>query len=332
MSSPQTVLVTGATGFIGGHVCAGLREAGVHVRGLCRAGRRPPDGVEPAEVDDLSDRAGLRAALRGVDAVVHLAARAHVVRERVNDPLYEYRRVNVEGTRVLLEEAAAAGVSSFVYASSVKAVGESSGTSPWTEETEARPVDAYGISKLEAEEQVRAFSTAQGIAAPILRLPLVYGPGVRANMLSLLRLVDRGLPLPLGGVRNRRSLAYVGNVAAAVRAVLESPAAAAETFFVSDGHDLSTPELVREVARALGRPARLVPLPPAFFRVAGRVGDVVRRAVPFPVHSGVVDRLLGSLAIDSSKLERVAGFRPPFTVSQGMDRTADWYRAAASSR
>lgn len=324
----MTALVTGAAGFLGGFVARALADSGADVRALVRRPGSAPAGTEEAPAGDLTDRAAVRTALSGVDTVVHLAARVHVMRDAARDPLAEFRRVNVEGTRTLLQEAASAGVRRFLFVSSVKAMGESTGDAPWTEEMPAHPVDPYGISKWEAEGVVRTLADSAGIHAPILRLPLVYGPGVRANMLRLMQMVDRGMPLPFGLVQNRRSLAYAENVAAAVVAALGASAASRETFLVSDGQDLSTPELVRAIARALGRKARLVPVPPALFRAAGRAGDVVSRIAPFPLTTPAVDRLLGSLAVDSSKLRRVTGFVPPFSVEEGLARTAAWYRGA----
>ncbi|HEV2733657.1 MAG TPA: NAD-dependent epimerase/dehydratase family protein, partial [Longimicrobiaceae bacterium] len=301
----------------------------VEVRGAVRSPSASlPPGVRPSPVRDLADRAGLAAALAGADTIVHLAARVHVMRETDPDPLRAFREVNVEGTRVLLEEAARAGVRRFLFASSVKAMGEGS-ERVLTESTPAAPVDPYGISKLEAEELVRDFAALEGMHAPILRLPLVYGAGVGGNMLRLFRLVDRGVPLPLGGVRNRRSMVFVGNLVEAVRAALRAPAAPGEVFLVSDGEDLSTPGLIRCIAAALGRPARLVPVPPSLFRLGGRVGDGLARVVPFPVTSAAVERLLGSLAVDSTRLRTLCGFVPPFTVEAGLRSTAEWYRASA---
>ncbi len=289
-------------------------------------------GVEPFRVADLLDRAALRSALRGVETVVHLAARVHVMSDQATDPWAEYRRTNVDGTRLLLEESLAVGVRRFVFFSTVKALGESTDT-PWTEQTHPAPTDPYGISKLEAEQVVRELATAGRMAATVLRLPLAYGPGMKANMLRLFEVVDRGIPLPMGGVRNRRSLVFAGNVAAAVERVLATPAAAGETFFVSDGHDVSTPELIRAIAQALGRPARLVSVPPLLFRAAGRLGDLLAPLVRLPVSSAVVARLFGSLVVDSSKLARVIGFRPPFSLDEGLRLTAEWYRRrAADSR
>lgn len=321
------VLVTGAAGFVGGHLRARLARDGVRVRAAVRrASPALEGGVEAAVVGEIGPATDWSAALEGVDAVVHLAARVHVMREAAADPLAEFRRVNVDGTRGLAEEAARAGATRFVFASSVKAMGESA-PRPWTEADPPAPADPYGVSKLEGERALFDVGARHGMRAAALRLPLVYGPGVRANFLRLMQLVDRGVPLPLGGVRNLRSMVYVENVAAAVLAVLDADGASG-AFFVSDQDDVSTPALIRQIARALGRPARLLPVPPAFFRAAGRAGDVLARVAPFPLTTAAVDRLLGSLAVDSSRLTREAGYRPRFTLAEGIDRTAAWYRAS----
>lgn len=312
-----TTLVTGATGFVGSWLCSELVAAGMPVRGV---GRRPPAMPTPGvsyHQADLLDRTGMRSALAGVESVIHLAARAHLMRDPAADPLLEFRRVNVEGTRTLLEEAVRAGVSRVVFASTVKAVGEVTGAVPWTEDTPARPVDPYGQSKLEAEELVCAARDSHGLHAPILRLPAVYGPRMKGNVLRLFRLVDRGIPLPLAAVRNRRSMAFVGNVAAAALAVLRSPPAQRELFFVSDGQDLSTPELIRAIGRALGRPARLFPVPPGLFRA---------------FTTAALQRLLGSLAVDSSKLIRMTGFVTPYRPEEGLRLTAEWFRGREGGR
>lgn len=321
---PGSVLVTGATGFLGAYVVDGLLALGTEVRALVRGEHAGlPAGVRQVRAADLSDRAALRAACAGVEAVVHLAARTHVLRESARDPLERFRAVNVEGTRVLLREALEAGATRFVYASSVKAVGEGS-EACWTEDAIPRPADAYGISKREAEEVVR--TEAAGIHAPILRLPLLYGAGVRANMLRLFRTVDRGVPMPVGGIRNRRSLGYAGNVVAALETVLTAPAARRATLFVSDGDDVATPELVRRIAAALSVSARVVPCPRTLARLAARAGDVVSRAVPVPFTTGALERLTGSLCVDVSAL-RGLGWAPRYTMAEGLADTARWYRA-----
>ena len=328
--APRRVLVTGAGGFVGRAVVALLADEGIAVRGLVRTSRDLGPGVEPVQAADLTDREALRHAMRDVEAVVHLAARVHLLRDPAADPLAAARQVNVEGTRVVLEEAAAAGARTFVFASTVKVMGESS-VAAWRETTPPAPADPYATSKLEAERLIRAFAPERGIDAPILRFPLVYGPGMKANMLRLFDQVARGTPLPLGAIHNRRSLLFLGNLAAAVRTALTAGPAANEAFFVSDGRDLSTPELVRAIAAALHRPARLVSVPPPAIAALGRLGDLIAAVAPWPLTSAAVHRLTGSLTVDSTAFSRATGFRPPFDVESGLAATAEWYLAAHRS-
>jgi nucleoside-diphosphate-sugar epimerase len=314
----RTILVTGSTGFIGRPLCRELLEAGASVRGASReAGPHPVPGVERAQVADSLDRRAVRAAVAGADAVVHLAARVHVMRERSTDPLAEFRRANVASTALLAEEAASAGAGHLVFASSVKAVGEGN-TTAWTEDTTPAPVDPYGRSKLEAELALRAAAERHGLRASMLRFPMVYGPGMKGNMLRLFALVDRGVPLPFAAVDNRRSLLYVGNLVAAVRAMLRHPSEGATPYFVSDGHDLSLASLLRLIGTALGKPARLVPVPQALLRLL--------------LPAGQAQRLIGSLTVDASGLTRATGYRPPHSVAQGLGATARWYRARAAGK
>jgi nucleoside-diphosphate-sugar epimerase len=315
-------LVTGATGFLGTHAAAALASQGVKVRALVRRNGAPlPPGAEDQVVAGLDDPPGLRRALEGMTTVVHLAAHVH---QRGPQVEALHRAVNVEGTAALLEAAVAAGIRDFVFVSTVKATGEIS-ERPWTEDTPATPIGPYGRTKLEAEHAVRAAASRHGLHAPILRLPLVYGAGMKANALRLFELVDREVPLPLGGVDNQRSVLYAGNFAAALLAVLEQEAGN-DLFFVSDGPPVSTPDLIRRMARALGRPARLVPVPVGLLRAAGFAGDLLARALPWPLTSENLDRLIGSLAVDSTKLVGVAG-PPPYTLDQGLAATARWYRS-----
>lgn len=318
------VLVTGATGFLGGHLCRELVLRGLAVRALTRgsAGRAPP-GTEAAVVRDLSDETALRLAVEGVGTVIHLAAYVH--QRRVAGDEETHMAVTLDGTHAMIAAAVAAGARAFVLASTVKAVGDRN-AEPWTERTPPAPLDSYGRMKLEAERAVRAAAGRHGLHAPILRLPLVYGPGMRANALRLFQLVDRGLPLPLGAVRNRRSLLYVGNFVAAVAATVEHEAGD-DLFFVSDGPPIATPDLIRAIARALGRPARLVSVPVGWMRAAAWMGDQMARVVPaVPFTSATLDRVVGSLAVDSSKLSTAVGFRAPYTLEQGLAATAAWYR------
>ncbi|NNC27756.1 SDR family oxidoreductase [Longimicrobium terrae] len=317
MTGGGTVLVTGARGFVGRAVCQALEAAGRPVR---RALRTPPEdapGGDVAVVGDLSEATDWSAALRGVDAVVHLAARVHVMNDTAADPEAEYDRVNHRATAALARAAAAAGVRRFVFVSTVKVNGEATDGTPFRESDAPAPSDPYGRSKLAAERAVHATGAQTGLETVVIRPPLVYGPGVRANFAALLGAVARGLPLPLGGVRNRRSLVYVGNLAHAIVTCVDAPGAAGGTFLVSDGPAVSTAELVRRMGVALGRPARLLPVPPGLIRAAaGLLG-----------RSGAAERLTSSLEVDDGALRRAAGWVPPFTLDQGLTVTAADYRS-----
>lgn len=323
-ASPATILVTGATGFVGGHLCRLLLERGHRVRGALR--RRPARGtliedVEPVLVGEIGADTDWADALRGVDCVVHLAARVHVLREVDVDPVAAFRRDNVQATDRLARAAATAGVRRLVFASSARVNGPSSGAAPFRETDVPAPAEPYEHSKLEAERALADVAAATGLECTILRAPLVYGAGVKANFLSLMRALDRGLPLPLGAIRNHRSLIYAGNLASALTAACEHPAAAGRTFLVSDGEDVSTPELARRIAAALGRRARLPGIPVGLLRMAGRLVG----------REGAVERLCASLQVDSSAIREALGWRPPHTMVRGLEQTARWYRLGAPS-
>jgi len=312
------VLVTGATGFVGHFLCSRLLAEGFTVRGTVLASESPDTllpGVDPVVVDPLGPDTPWSHALSGVDAVIHLAARVHIMDDPSADPLTEFRKVNKEGTEQLAREAVRSGVKRLVFISTVKVNGEESGV-PYTEESPARPSDPYGISKWEAEQSLRRIESDNGLEVVVVRPTLVYGPGVKANFLNMMKVVSRGLPLPLASIRNRRSLVYVGNLVDALAACAQNPAAAGHTFLISDGEDVSTPQLVTGTAHALGVSARLMPFPPALMRLAGRVTG----------KSAAVDRLLGSLTVDSSKIRRELGWVPPFTMKQGLEKTAIWFK------
>lgn len=315
------VLVTGATGFVGRAVTAALVAHRRDVRRALRtvAQASPGAGVTDVVTGDLDARTPWEAALAGVDAVIHLAARVHVLDERAADPLAEFRRVNVEGTRALAQACVRHGVCRLVHVSTVKVHGEATHGRPFTEADRPAPEDPYGVSKMEAEAALQAVARDTGLEVVVVRPPLVYGPGVGANFLALLRAVDRGLPLPLGAVRNRRSLVYVGNLVDALVRCVDHPAAAGGTFLVDDGAAVSSPELVRAIALALGRPARLLPVPPAWLRLAGALTG--RRAA--------VERLLSDLEVDSGALRRTLDWMPPWTPAEGLADTVAWYRRPA---
>jgi nucleoside-diphosphate-sugar epimerase len=277
------VAVTGTSGFIGTALVPILRSRGYEVRPVAREATAAGESFA------------------GVDAVVHLANVAH---GRASPScLHE---VNVAGTRAVASAAAARGVRRLVYLSSVKAVAEESGARALTAADRPAPRDAYGRSKLAAEQALNEVAEASGMEAVVLRPPLVYGPGVKANFLALLRMIDRGWPLPLAAIRNRRSLVYVGNLCDAIAASCVSPSAARRAFFVTDGPAVSTPELCRAIAQALGRRARLFPFPSALLPVS---------------------RLTRSLELDDGELRRDLGWRPPYSFKQGLEATAGWYRS-----
>ncbi len=313
----RRILVTGARGFVGQELCAQLLRRGYSVR---RASRSPfpvgsVPGIEEVCVGEIDGSTCWHDAMVDVDGVIHLAARVHQMGEREQGRISEYRRVNFEGTRRLAEQAAAGGVRRLVFVSSIKVNGEATAEAPFRPEDPPRPTDPYGISKWEAEQAVWRVAQQTAMQAVIIRPPLVYGPGVRANFLQLVRAVDRGIPLPLGAVFNQRSLIYVGNLAAALIQALEHSGAAGRTFLVSDGHPLSTPELIRKLADALGRPARLVPVPKRILLFAGTLFG--RR--------GEMERLCGDLVVDDGAARTLLGWTPPFSVVDGLKATAGWY-------
>jgi nucleoside-diphosphate-sugar epimerase len=327
------ILVTGGTGFIGTHLVDYLRGRGYPLR---VALRRPSHiaGVETIAVGDLAHPVDWGPALRGVHTVVHLAARAHAVRDRGAAAAARYLAVNCEATRLLAEASAASGVRRMIFLSSSKVLGnETVPGQEWTEESKPAPQDAYGRSKLAAEHALWDVARRYPMDMIVLRAPAVYGPGVRANILQLFRLVDRGVPIPLGLVQNYRSFVYVANLAHAIATVLESPQAAGELFHVSDGSPVLMATLARAIGRLIDRPVRLVPVPQPLLRLAGRIGDVAEwlTGVHLPATTQDVRRLAGSLVLNDRKLRMMLEWRPPVTADEGLARTAAWYRTAAGS-
>ena len=311
-----TALVTGASGFIGQAVCRRLLASGWQVRGIGR------DNAPPAMMQgvtwfqhDLASTASLATALEGVDALVHLAARVHIMRETKTDALALHRRDNRDATIRLGAAAVSAGVRRIIFSSTVKVLGESSHGHPLTETDAPQPEDAYAISKLEAENALREITT-RDTTLTVLRIPLVYGPDVKGNFLRLLRLVDRALPLPFASIQNHRSLIFVENLADAIRTCLDHPAAAGQTFLVSDGDDLSTPELLTRIARFLDRPSRLWAFPPAALRMLASLAGM----------GGEMTRLVNSFEVSSGKIRSLLAWQPPFTLDQGLAQTVSWYR------
>lgn len=313
------VLVTGANGFVGRTLCPVLEDAGTRVRAAVKdgSGRLPGscDG-DVMSVGNIGADTAWLPALKDVEVVVHLAGRVHVLRETVRDPQAEFHKVNVLGTEHLARVSARAGVKRIVYVSSIGVNGRRTTESAFSETHEPSPHNAYALSKWEAEQVLREVSEETGIEVVILRPPLIYGPGVKANFLRLMELVNLGLPLPMGSIDNRRSLLYVGNLADAISKCIQAPEASGKTFLVSDGEDVSTPELVRRIRKALGVSTMVLPLPTAAIRLAAYLA---RRA-------SSVEPLLDSLVIDSTEIRRTLGWQPPYTLDQGMRETAAWFK------
>jgi len=305
--SRSRVLVTGAAGFVGRALCSQLSATGHTVNSAVRHGPGLPNEVATGDIGSSTDWC---MALPGCDAVVHLAARVHMMRDDAHDPLALYRETNTEATLNLARQAADAGVKRFVFISSIKVNGEGRDAAYRETDTPA-PADPYAISKWEAEQGLHRIAQETGLEVVILRPPLVYGPGVKANFLWLMRTVARGWPLPLGAIRNRRSLLYLGNFVDAIQLCVEHPAAAGQTFLLDDGGAVSTPDLIRALARALGRPARLLAVPAGVLEFSGAL--LGKRAA--------VARLTGSLYVDSSAIRSRLGWTPPFSMESGLAAT-----------
>lgn len=315
----QSVVVAGASGFVGKAVCRQLVERGSTVVGLVRR----PGALLPGfrewllEAEAFEGVAEQWPAELRCDSVVQLAARVHMMNDSCPDPLAAYRAVNVEGTMRLAQAAHGAGARRFVFVSSVKAVAERSYGRPISERDVPAPPDPYGVSKLEAERALLAFGRETGMEIVVVRPPVVYGPGVRANFFNLMRAIDKGIPLPIGAIVAQRSIVYVDNLADAIVRCVDAPAAAGQVFHVADERDVAVKDLARMLAEQLNAPRRLLPVPPALLHLAGRLTG----------RTAVVDRLVGELRLDCSLIREAIGWRPPYTTEQGLRETAAWYRS-----
>ena len=306
---------------MGTTLCRCLQESGFLVRGAVRDRAKLPqsrvsdsNAIEWVVLHDRSDADETKLALQSVQVVVHLAARVHVMTDNAADPLLEFRRVNTDWTERLARAAASQGIRRFVYLSSIKVNGEQSVT-PFTERDLPKPQDPYGVSKWEAEQALAQVSAETGMETVVVRSPLVYGPGVGGNFLQLLKILWRGIPLPFASLQNRRSLVSRGNLVDALLCCVRDRRAAGQTYLVSDGEDLSTPELIQRLGGAMGVKTRLWPFPLPLLRWVGQLAG----------QKGALDRLLGSLQVDSSKIRRELDWHPPVSIDRGLADTAAWF-------
>jgi nucleoside-diphosphate-sugar epimerase len=312
----MTVLITGANGFVGSALCSRLSNSGVSVRPVVRNVDTAALSIYPLlpVVTDLERDTDWAAGLGSVSAVIHLAARVHVMDEQSADPLAAYRQVNVAATLNLARQAAQAGVRRFVFVSSIKVNGEVTLLGqPFTADDVPEPLDSYGVSKFEAEQGLRQIEAQTSMEVVIVRPPLVYGPGVKANFAALMRWVSCGIPLPLGAIHNSRSMIALDNLVDSLVTCLHHPAAAGQTFLVSDGEDVSTTELLRRIAHVMGKKSLLLPVPA--FALEWGAGLLGKRAV--------AHRLCGSLQVDIDKTRRILGWTPPLSLDLGLKKAVE---------
>lgn len=310
------VFLTGVTGFVGRATAERLLKDGHQVRAAVRhTGVALAQGIESVPFDDLSGH-DWSTSLEGQDLVIHCAARVHVMNEASLDPLSEFRRINVEGTLNLARQAANAGVRRFIFISSIKVNGEGTTAGrPYTADDTAKPSDPYGVSKLEAEQELFVLASQTGMEVTIIRPVLVYGPGVKANFLSMLGWLNRGVPLPLGAIHNKRSMVALDNLIDLIMTCKQHPAAANQVFLVSDGEDLSTTQLLQRTAEALGKSAWLIPIPSSLLILAARLLG----------KPAIAQRLCGSLQVDINKTRELLGWIPPVSVDEALGKTARYF-------
>ena len=312
------VLITGVNGFVGKTLSDELVIKGFNVNGTVRSVMSVdfPGAITKFVIKDIDSKTDWQKALEGVDVVIHLAARVHVMKDTAIDALSEFRRVNVEGTLNLARQAVEAGVQRFIFISSIKVNGEGSILGqPYTPEDQPAPVDPYGISKREAEDGLRQLASETGMEVVIIRPPLVYGPGVKANFQSMMRWLDKGIPLPLGAIHNQRSLVSLDNLIDLIVTCIHHPAAANQIFIAGDGEDLSTTELLQRMAAALGKKAWLIPVPSFILEWGARL--VGKQAI--------TQKLCGSLQVDISKARDLLDWKPPVSVDEALRKTAQYY-------
>jgi nucleoside-diphosphate-sugar epimerase len=307
----MTILLTGANGFVGSALSKTFLESKINYRAALKTLGGKPLGLEKIAVGDISSRTDWKLALKDIECVVHLAARVHVMRDASLDPLSEFRRVNVEGTRNLALQAVAAGVKRFVYLSSIKVNGElTQPNSCFTADDSVNPQDPYGISKWEAEQVLHQISENTGLEVVVIRPPLIYGPNAKGNFASMVKWLGRGIPLPFGSINNLRSLVSVYNLCDLILRCVDHPVAAGQTFMVSDDEDLSTTDLLNRTAFAMGLKTSQINVPQKLLELsASLLGQ-----------SNFAQRLFGSLQVDISATKSLLNWKPPFSVDEGLKR------------
>lgn len=320
MNDQKTVLITGSTGFVGAALVKQLASLMTcQVRALVRSkGVVFAESVTPVYVGSDYLTSG-NVPLSGVDVLIHCAARVHVMSDASSDPLSEYRKINVAGTLNLAKQAAQSGVKRFIFISSIKVNGEETqvGT-PFTAEDIPAPSDPYGVSKMEAEQQLMSLGKEIGMEIVVIRPVLVYGPGVKANFRSMMSWLNKGWPLPLGAIRNQRSFVALENLIDLIITCIEHPGAANQVFLASDGYDMSTTQLLKQLGEALGRPARLIPVPVS----------ILVRAASLLGRRSAAQRLCGSLQVDIRKSRDLLGWSPPSTVENALRKTASNFQSS----
>jgi nucleoside-diphosphate-sugar epimerase len=313
----MNILVTGATGFVGDALCYDLLRKNYTVSATIRNSRdseKLPHGIKTVLIDSLTTDLPIET-LTNTQAIIYLAARVHQMNDNKPDAIENYRSINTYAPISLAKQAVENGVKRFIYLSSIKVNGEGTSNLSYREDDQVNPIDPYGQSKWEAEQGLLKLAEETGLEVVIIRPTLVYGAGVKANFLQLMKIIDKGLPLPFGAINNSRSLVYVGNLVDAIITCIDHPNAKNQTFIVSDGEDLSTSELIRRIGKAMGKSPLLIPFPPSLLKLGTKIigkGDVG-------------DRLLGSLQVDSSKIRQVLNWTPPYSVDEGLKITADWF-------
>ncbi|NCR96767.1 MAG: NAD-dependent epimerase/dehydratase family protein [Microcystis aeruginosa L311-01] len=320
----KNLLVTGATGFIGGHLLPLLHQQGWKITAAVRDDFRHPASIpiKTIKVGEIDGSTDWHETLEGIDTVIHLAARAHIINDTIPNPETEFIRVNTEGTANLAKQSIEAGVKHFIFISSLGAMGSFS-KEILTENSHCKPDTHYGRSKLKAEQALIQLAKDINMTWTIIRPTLVYGPGNPGNMDRLMKLIKRGLPLPFGAIKNRRSFVFVGNLVAAIITCLDHPNAANQIFLISDNQAVSTPQLIRLIAQQIQQPCQLLPVPTTLLRFLGYLGDSIEsitgKNLPFNTYS--IDRLLGSLTVESSYIQKTLDWQPPFTLEQGLAQT-----------